>query len=116
MSATNAPREVAESYFAHMRAGDIAVVDLFHEDAELRGLGFRKQGREQIREFYSGVIAGARPTPSPAGPILADSDRAFAEVFISLADGGKVHAIDIFEVDAGRIRSLTYFIADYPTT
>jgi hypothetical protein len=116
MAMSDGPKEIAENYFSHMRAGDIAVVELFAEDAELRGLGFRKQGRDQIREFYSGVIAGARPTPSPAGPILAEGNRAFAEVYISLADGGKVHAIDIFEVEAGRIRSLTYFIADYPTT
>jgi hypothetical protein len=76
MAMSDGPKEIAENYFSHMRAGDIAVVELFAEDAELRGLGFRKQGRDQIREFYSGVIAGARPTPSPAGPILAEGNRA----------------------------------------
>ncbi len=70
MPAASEPKTVAESYFACMRAGDVAVVDLFHEDAVLRGLGFRKQGREQIREFYAGAIAGARPSPSPASQLL----------------------------------------------
>ncbi|MBW2270528.1 MAG: nuclear transport factor 2 family protein [Deltaproteobacteria bacterium] len=115
MAATSEPKTVAENYFACMRASDISVVDLFHEDAELRGLGFRKQGKEQIREFYTGVIAGARPSPSPASPILAEGDHVFAEVYIALAEAPSVHAIDVFHVEAGRIRSLTYFTADYPS-
>ncbi len=115
MPAASEPKTVAESYFACMRAGDVAVVDLFHEDAVLRGLGFRKQGREQIREFYADTIAGARPSPSPASQLLVDGDRVFAEVTIALADGTSVHALDVFHVEAGRIRSLTYFTADYPS-
>ena len=36
-------------------------------------------------------------------------------VNIALRDGGSVHAIDLFEIDGGRIKSLTYFIADHPS-
>ena len=114
MTAADA-QAIVERYFACMRAGDIAVVELFHADATLRGLGFRKHGQAEIREFYAGVIAGARPSPSPAGPLLVDGGRVIAEINIALANGESVHVLDVFQVEAGRIRSLTYFTADYPT-
>jgi len=97
-----------------MTAGDLAVLDLFHEDAVLQGLGMKQQGREQIEAFYSGVIAGARPSPSPTGPMLSQGNRVLAEVEIGLANGVKVHVIDVFVVEEGRIRSLTYYTADIP--
>ena len=105
---------VVEDYFTRVRAGDESVVDLFDDDAELRGLGFRKQGKAAIREFYSGILESAQPSPSPAGPLLADGNRVMAEIHIRIADGSLVHALDVFEVDEGKIRSLTYFTADYP--
>ena len=109
------PKTIAEQYFACMRAGDLGVLELFHEDAVIQGLGFRKQGREQIADFYGAIIAGARPSPSPASPLLCSDDRAVAEVQIELANGTIVHALDVFVVRDGRIRSLTYFTADYPS-
>ena len=93
---------------------DLALVDLFHDDAVLQGLGFRKQGKPAIREFYTGILESARPSPSPAGPLLADAQRVVAEIHITIADGSIVHALDVFVVEAGKIRSLTYFTADYP--
>ncbi len=103
--------DVASTYFDRVRARDIALVDLFHEDAELIGLGERKTGRDAIREFYSGVIEGAGPTPTQVGSLLADGERVAAEIIIELASGGTVHAVDVFRVEDGLIRSLTYFIA-----
>ena len=41
------PSDLAKQYFAHMRAGDLGVVDLFHDDAVLRGLGRITRGREE---------------------------------------------------------------------
>lgn len=35
-----------------------------------------------------------------------------AEILIELAGGASVHAVDLFVVEEGRIRSLTYFIAN----
>lgn len=107
-------KKIAERYFACMKAGDLAVLDLFADDALLQGLGMRKQGRAEIEAFYSGVIAGARPSPSPAGPLLGEGNRALAEVVIELGDGTKIPAIDVFIVEGGRIQSLTYYIADIP--
>jgi hypothetical protein len=33
------PTRTVERYFSCMRAGDLAVLDLFHDDATLQGLG-----------------------------------------------------------------------------
>jgi hypothetical protein len=93
-----------------MRAGDEAVVDLFHPDAKLVGLGTTRAGKDAIREFYQGVIRRAGPTPRSAGPLLVDGSRVAAEIYIDLADDVCVHAVDIFVVEDGRIRSLTYFL------
>ena len=108
------PKAVAERYFSCMKAGDLAVLDLFGDEATLQGLGMRRQGRAEIEAFYSGVIAGARPSPSPAGPMLCEGNRAIAEVVIELGNGTRIPAIDVFVVEDGRIQSLTYYIADIP--
>lgn len=107
------PRPVVERYFACIRAGDPAVADLFCEDATIQGLGMRTQGRGAIADFHAGVIAGVRPRPSPKGGLARTGNRVMAE--IGLADGGRVHAVDVFVIEEGQIRSLTYFTADLPT-
>ena len=107
-----APADVARAYFACMRAGDAGVADLFHEDAVLEGLGQVTRGRDAIRAFYTGAIQDGRPQPELLS-MAADKGRVFAEIDIQLGDGGRVHAVDLFEVDDGRIRALTYFIADH---
>jgi hypothetical protein len=110
------PKAIVEQYFTCMRAGDLGMLDLFREDAVIQGLGFRKQGRDEISDFYRGIIADARPSPRPVGPLLWSGERVVAEIRIELADGRIVHALDVFVVREGRIRSLTYFTADYPTS
>jgi hypothetical protein len=104
------PSIIATEYFARVRAHDSSVVDLFHEDAELIGLGTRRQGRESILEFYSGVIERAGPTPRLIGSLLIDGDRVAAEILIELAAGTTIHAVDLFAIEQDLIRSLTYFI------
>jgi hypothetical protein len=101
---------VASEYFSRMRAGDVSVVDLFHDDAMLVGLGTTRTGKDAIREFYQGVIERAGPSPRSAGPLLADGQRVAAEVYIDLSDDVSVHAVDLFVVEDGRIRSLSYFL------
>jgi len=39
-------------------------------------------------------------------------NRVAAEIRISLADGTSLHVVDLFVVDCGLIRLLTYFVAD----
>ena len=107
------PASVASEYFSRMRASDESVVELFHDDAMLIGLGTTRAGKDEISEFYRGVIERAGPTPRSAGPLLVNGPRVAAEVYIDLSDGGSVHAVDIFVVEDGRIRSLTYFLCDH---
>ena len=107
------PASVVSEYFSRMRAGDISVVELFHDDATLVGLGTTRSGRDAIREFYRGVIERAGPTPRSAGPLLANGPRVAAEVLIELSDGQIIHAVDLFVVEKSRIRSLTYFLCSH---
>ncbi len=104
------PESVASQYFLRMLAGDKSVVDLFHDDAVLVGLGTTRTGIDAIREFYEGVIERAGPAPRAAGPLLVKGSRVAAEVYIDLSPELRVHAVDVFVVEEGRIRSLTYFI------
>ena len=106
--------EVAEAYFARMRNGDPGVATLFHEDARLVGLGTIVSGRPAIAEFYAQSIRNASPAPRSAAPLAVDGDRVLAEVYIDLANGVTMHVVDLFEVDDGLIRTLTYFVSDHP--
>jgi hypothetical protein len=101
---------VAEEYFARMRDGDLSVTELFHEEAELVGLGMTRRGKAAVADFYRKVIERAGPSPRPAGPLLGNGSRVAAEVFIDLTEEVSVHAVDIFVIEDGLIRSLTYFI------
>lgn len=107
-------REVVESYFSCMRAGDRSVADLFHDDARLVGLGTVVRGRPAIDEFYAQSIDQGRPQPRLIGALLIEGDRVGAELVIELADDSSLHVLDLFEIERGRIRSLTYFVADHP--
>jgi hypothetical protein len=109
--AASDPVSVVNEYFSRMRAGDLSVVELFHEDASLLGLGERRRGRTSILEFYGNVINRAGPLPRQAGPLLAGGSRVAAEIYIDLPNGSTIHAVDLFQVEGGLIRSLTYFIA-----
>lgn len=108
------PAEIAREYFHRMRSADLGVLDLFHEDAALIGLGRHVRGKPAISAFYSDAIESGGPQPGEPLTLLADDRKVVAEVEIALRDGGSVHAIDLFEVVDGRIASLTYFIADHP--
>jgi hypothetical protein len=108
------PTSTVAEYFARIRARDLAVVDLFHDDASLNGLGARRTGRAAILKFYRNVFNRVGPVPREAAPVLSTGSRVVAEIFIGRPGDTTVHAVDLFDVSEGRIRSLTYFVADYP--
>jgi hypothetical protein len=110
------PTSIVDEYFARMRARDVTVVDLFHDDASLLGLGAERTGRAAVLEFYRGVIDRAGPVPRPAGPLLERGSRVAAEIYIDLPGGSTIHAVDLFVVESGLIRSLTYFLASHSPT
>ena len=107
------PSETVLAYFDRIRSRDPGVADLFHESGELVGLGGVTSGREAIRAFYAESIANASPTPELVGELLASGARVAAEIRIALADGTSMHVVDLFVVEEGLIRSLTYFVADH---
>ncbi len=111
----NRPEVVAREYFARMQARDLSVVDLFHDDAVLRGLGDRIEGKPGIRDFYRKAIENRGPEPDHL-ILISEGSRVAAEIEIRLLDGQTAHAIDLFEIEDGRIRTLTCFTADHPAT
>ena len=111
----NRPEVVAREYFARMQARDLSVVDLFHDDAVLRGLGDRIEGKQGIRDFYRKAIENRGPEPNHL-ILISEGSRVAAEIEIRLLDGQTAHAIDLFEIEDGRIRTLTCFTADHPAT
>lgn len=113
MTSESLPTDVVQSYFDRIRGRDPSVADLFHEEATLIGLGGIKQGRETIREFYAGAIENAAPTPALVGDLLASGNRVAAEINIALSTGSTLHVMDLFVVEKGLIRSLSYFVADH---
>ena len=115
MPASDAASGVVEKYFSLMREGDINVIELFHPEALLLGLGMRTKGRDAIKQFYTNAIATGGPQPRNAGPLLSDGSRVAAEIYIDLSDGSTLHVIDLFTVKEGRIVSLNYFLADEPS-
>ena len=74
------PESIAREYFSRVRAADLGVVDLFHDEAELLGLGARTRGKDAIREFYAKSIEGGGPQPSEPLTMLADASKALAEM------------------------------------
>lgn len=108
------PEQVVEAYFSRMREHDLEVVDLFHEDAVLLGLGMCVSGRAAIAAFYATAIEGGGPQPRSAGPLMTDGQRVAAEIYIDLSNGATLHVVDVFHVEDGRIRLLNYFVADEP--
>lgn len=108
--------ETVHAYFAKVRARDAEVYRLFHPDAVLNGLGMQTRGREAIRDFYDRAIAAGGPQPRLAGPLLRDGQRIAAEILIDLASGETLHVVDLFVVEHGLIRTLTYFLASEPAS
>lgn len=107
---------VVERYFACMRAGDIGVVELFHDDARLIGLGTIVEGRAAIAEFYAASIEASRPQPRRLSEPLVAGGSVAVEISIDFSVPGMapMHVLDLFVVDEGRIRSLTYFVSEHP--
>jgi hypothetical protein len=107
------PEEIVQRYFERIRARDPEVAELFHDDAKLVGLGTITEGKPAIREFYERSIRGASPTPSLVDSLLVAGPRVGAEIQIALANGTSLHVLDLFVVEGGLIKSLTYFVAEH---
>jgi len=110
---SEASTTIVQRYFERMRARDLSVIDLFHEDASVIGLGSTRSGKAAIRELYETSIRSVSPSPELIGDLLVSGSRVGAEIRISFSNGGSVHVMDLFVIEDGLIRSLTYFVADH---
>lgn len=106
------PTEVAEAYFAAVRAKDVdAFVSLFAEDADyIMPHGAAYKGHAQIREVQSGVFAHGSPMPTPLS-MTASADGIAVEIRADLPDGSCRFTANIYKLNAaGKIQRLSVYI------
>lgn len=99
------PEDVVRTLFARVRAHDVSVSDLFAPDATLEAPGRQIRGRDEIRRFYEGVFqsGGVHPEVEElfvAAPVVA------ALLRVTGATGDVLRVLDLFELEAGVIRSM----------
>jgi hypothetical protein len=105
------PKELAERYFASVRARDIdSFMALFAEDATLvKPDGGVLTGAAAIREMELHTFAMGAPTPSPAAMVIGDSSIA-VEIDVRLGDGTVRRMADFFYLnDNGLIQRLSVY-------
>lgn len=106
------PSQVAEAYFAAVRARDVdKFVALFADDADyLMPNGKAYRGHAEIREAQSMVFASGSPVPTPLSMTASDSGIA-VEVEARLPDGTSRNTANIYRLnEAGLIQRLSVYI------
>jgi uncharacterized protein (TIGR02246 family) len=106
------PQQVAEAYFAAVRAKDVeAFVALFADDAEyIMPNGKAYHGKAEIREVQSMVFASGSPVPTPLSMTAGETGIA-VEVQAHLPDGTSRFTANIYRLnDAGLIARLSVYI------
>ena len=106
------PTQVAESYFASVRARNIDnFTALFAEDAVfVKPDGHELSGLAAIREMELGVFnSSSPPAPSPTAMVVGDSAIA-VEIDVHLPDGTVRRVANFFSLDAeGRIKRVSVY-------
>ena len=106
------PAELAQRYFACVRAADIdGFVALFAEDAVMVMPNGREcVGAAQIRENQTAVFAHGAPQPTPLA-IIASEHAVAAEVRADLPDGTARYTANIYHLGPdGRIQRLSVYM------
>jgi uncharacterized protein (TIGR02246 family) len=105
------PTELADRYFASVRARDIdGFIALFAEDATFTlPDGTELSGKTAIREMELRVFSAGAPTPSRMASV--ESDNAIAvEVHVRILDGTTRRMANFFQLDVeGRIKRLSVY-------
>jgi hypothetical protein len=96
---------IVREVFARVRNKDPKVADLYHQDATLTADATVHEGRDAIRTFYLGVFSGRGPRPQVRG-MWANGSTYAALLEVTMAGGDVTHAVDVFDVDSGGIRSM----------
>jgi len=106
------PENVANRYFASIRAKDIeALMVLYAEDAAFtlpNGKSF--SGKDDIRQMHLAVFAAGSPTPTPLAMIVGQSSVA-VEIEARLADGSVRHTANFYYLNPdGLIRRVGVYM------
>lgn len=106
------PEDVADAYFAAIRAKDIeGLMTLYAEDAIFtlpNGKSFA--GKEAIRQMHLGVFSAGAPTPSPSAKVVGQ-DAIAVEIEARLADGTTRQTANFYRFGQdGLIRSLGVYM------
>ena len=105
------PEEVAQKYFAAMRARDLeAVVGLFAGNgAMILPDGEQFAGEEALRELYSRIFSSGAPNPTCV-ELVSGRNSVATEIETRLPDGTERRTANFFHLDgAGRIARLSVY-------
>ena len=111
MTPKETPNELAERYFAAMRARDSATLQsLFSSDATIAFPDGREiAGQGAISEWFTGLFKAAPPTPNVVA-LIASADSIATENEVSLPNGSVRRTANFFHLDeSGRIRRLSVY-------
>jgi hypothetical protein len=97
------PEAVIRAVFERVRAGDIAVADLYAADAVVESEPEPHIGRDAIRRYYARALA---QKVQPEIEELFARPPWYAVVLRVMTPGGEVRVCDLFEVEGGAVRSL----------
>lgn len=106
------PNEIADRYFASVRARDIdGLIALFAEDATfILPNGQEFKGAAAIREIQLGVFANGAPYPTPRAMVVGEKSLA-VEVEARLPDGSVRHTANLYALDGeGKIQRLSVYM------
>lgn len=94
-------QDIADRYFAAMRARDIeALLNLFEEDGLIIWPdGRRVEGKPAIRDIYSRLFQGPSNNPSP-GALMIGPESFASEVSSRFDSGETRRTINIFRLSA----------------
>jgi hypothetical protein len=106
------PSELAERYFACVRARDIdGWMALFADDARyVLPNGKHFEGAAEIRAIQTSVFASGAPFPTPQRQLI-DGKAMAVEVEARLPDGSTRRTVNLYTLnDAGLIQQLSVFM------
>jgi hypothetical protein len=100
--------ELVREVFRRVREGDLAVADLFDEDADLYYHDVHAHGREAIRRFYRRTIDVMAPRCTVE--TLLETPPLYAAMIDLPTTKGHMKALDLFELGPGGVQRLEIYI------
>jgi ketosteroid isomerase-like protein len=117
MTVTNelSNEDVVREYFKRIFEVDPAVYDLYAKDAVfVMHTGEIIEGRDEIREHIETRFAHSPHIKPPTIEELLSSGSAAVAVLEATFEDGVFRAVDVFEIEDGRIKRLSIYRQDVP--